>query len=50
MSLRDRAKRALEKKARKGFKGYPAATVAFYGPDNRKATKIAVGIVRGGDD
>jgi hypothetical protein len=36
----------LEKRARRGFKGYPVATVAFYGPDDRRATKVAVGIVK----
>ncbi len=36
---------ALEKKARKGFRGYPMATLAFYGPDNTKASKVAVGVV-----
>jgi len=36
----------LTKKARKGFRGYPIATVAFYGPDDRRATKVAVGIIR----
>ena len=35
----------LIKKSKKGFRGYPVATVAFYGPDNTKASKIAVGIV-----
>jgi len=35
----------LQKKARKGFRGYPAATVAFYGPDDLRATKVAVAIV-----
>lgn len=35
----------LDKKAKRGFKGYPLATVAFYGPDNQRATKLAVGIV-----
>ncbi|MEJ2009097.1 MAG: hypothetical protein P8Z30_13245 [Acidobacteriota bacterium] len=34
----------LERKARKGFRGYPAATIAYYGPDDRRATKVAVGI------
>lgn len=29
----------------KGFCGYPVATVAFYGPDDRRATKVSVGIV-----
>jgi hypothetical protein len=35
----------LEKKAKKGFRGYPVATIAYYGPDNTKATKVAVGII-----
>ena len=37
----------LKKKARRGFRGYPLATVAFYGPDDQHATKVAVGIVAG---
>lgn len=37
---------SLEKQSRRGFRGYPVATVAFYGPDDRRATKVAVGIVR----
>jgi len=37
----------LEKRARRGFRGYPVATVAFYGPNDKQATKVAVGIVRG---
>lgn len=36
----------LQKKARKGFQGYPIATIAYYGPDDRHATKVAVGIVK----
>jgi hypothetical protein len=35
----------LEKKARKGDRGYPAATVAFYGPDASRASKVVVGIL-----
>jgi hypothetical protein len=35
------------KRAKKGFRGYPVATVAFYGPDKNRATKIAVGIIPG---
>src|SRR5215831_21198328 len=38
-------KNPLLKRARKGFRGYPVATIALYGPDDRRATKIAVGIV-----
>lgn len=35
----------LRRKAERGFHGYPLGTVAFYGPDNLRATKVAVGIV-----
>ena len=36
---------ALSKKARKGLRGWPIATIAFYGPNLRQATKVAVGIM-----
>jgi hypothetical protein len=36
----------LEKKARRGQRGYPVATVAFYGPDASRASKVVVGIIR----
>ncbi len=32
------------KKSLKGFNGYPLATMAFYGPTNRMATKLVVGL------
>lgn len=35
----------LRKKAQKGFRGYPIATVAYYGPDDQFASKVAVGIL-----
>jgi hypothetical protein len=35
----------LTKKARRGFRGYPIATVAFYGPTADLATKVAVSVV-----
>ena len=35
----------LRKLKNKGFRGYPIATVAYYGPDDTRATKVAVGIV-----
>ncbi len=41
----DRAPKRLAKKAKRGFRGYPVATVALYGPDDVMATKIAVGII-----
>ena len=36
----------FRKKAKRGFRGYPVATVCFYGPTDELATKVAVGIVR----
>ncbi|MGH9772415.1 MAG: hypothetical protein ACRD4Q_12065 [Candidatus Acidiferrales bacterium] len=36
---------ALKEKANRGFRGYPTATVTFYGPDDRRASKVAVAIV-----
>jgi hypothetical protein len=44
--LKRRSRSPLEKRARRGFRGYPVATVAFYGPDDQRASKVAVGIVR----
>ena len=35
----------LRKKGRKGMRGWPVATVAFYGPNLNEATKVTVGIV-----
>jgi tetratricopeptide (TPR) repeat protein len=43
-------KTALRNRAKKGFLGYPVATIAFYGPDDRRATKVALGIVFDEDD
>ena len=34
----------LRKKARQGDQGYPRATLAYYGPDDKTATKAALGI------
>lgn len=46
MSLKtERYRKALAKKTRKGFQGYPVATVAFYGPDDRAATKVVAAFV-----
>lgn len=46
MSLGKPLKSVLRSRSRKGFRGYPVATVAFYGPDATRASKVAVGIVR----
>ncbi|MBT9457048.1 MAG: hypothetical protein IV097_10550 [Burkholderiaceae bacterium] len=35
----------LKKKVRQGFQGYPVATVSYYGPDDKTASKVAVGIL-----
>ena len=43
--LEDRFLKRLKKKARKGCRGWPIATIAFYGPNLSQATKVAVGIV-----
>jgi hypothetical protein len=41
----------FQKRSKRGSQGYPIATIAFYGPDNKKATKVAVGIIKeGGGD
>ena len=40
-------RKSLEKRVRRGFRGYPVATIAFYGPDEKRASKVAVGIIRG---
>ncbi|HEV2349382.1 MAG TPA: hypothetical protein VG028_05980 [Terriglobia bacterium] len=37
-------KTATIQRAREGFRGHPAATIAYYGPDNTRASKVAVGI------
>ncbi len=44
--LKGEAKKALSRKVKKGFKGYPIATIALYGPTDKKATKLVVGIIR----
>ena len=38
-------KKLLSKKLRKGDKGYPIATIAFYGADNKMASKVVCAII-----
>jgi len=45
MAIKIRKINPLQKKAKKGFRGYPVATVAYYGPDNKTALKVSVGII-----
>jgi hypothetical protein len=35
----------LRKIVKKGDRGYPVATIAFYGPDDKKASKAVLGII-----
>ena len=43
--LRQRFTTALRKRAGRGSSGYPVATMAFYGSDDKLATKVAVAII-----
>jgi hypothetical protein len=36
----------LRRRVKQGFRGYPIATIAFYGPTAELATKVVVAIVR----
>ena len=45
MRIKRHSDSPLKKKARRGFRGYPVATVAFYGPDDQRASKVVVAIV-----
>ena len=45
-----RSRKWLAKKARLGFRGFPIGTIAFYGPDDERASKVAVGIVMADDE
>ena len=35
----------IKKRAKKGARGYPVGTLAFYGPDDRRASKMVAAIV-----
>ena len=39
----------LRKLAKRGARGYPIATLAFYGPDDKKASKAVLGIIASPD-
>jgi hypothetical protein len=45
MKFKRRSDSPLKKQARRGFRGYPIATIAFYGPNDTRASKAAVGIL-----
>jgi len=44
MKLGRQPSKWLVKKSKVGFRGYPMGTVAFYGPDDRRANKVAVAV------
>ena len=46
MKIRTRSASPLRKKAKRGFRGYPIATVCLYGPTDERASKVVVGIVQ----
>jgi hypothetical protein len=43
--MSERLLKRLRKKAKRGMRGWPIATIVYYGPDLSRATKVAVGIV-----
>jgi len=43
------SKKRLGKKAKKGFRGYPIATIALYGPDDKTALKVVASIIANED-
>ena len=45
----DRAKKRISKKVKKGFQGYPIVTIAYYGPNKKTASKVAVGVIENED-
>jgi hypothetical protein len=40
----DRSLKRLSKKARRGMRGYPIGTVAPYGPDDKRASKLVASV------
>lgn len=47
--MKSKFPKRIQKKAKRGFRGYPVGTVAFYGPDNRFASKVAAAVIAGED-
>jgi hypothetical protein len=45
MKLGWQPRKWLDKKSKLGFRGYPVGTIAFYGPDAQRASKVAVSII-----
>ena len=45
---RDKFLKKITKRAKRGYKGDPIASISYYGPDDKHATKVSVGIVKDG--
>jgi hypothetical protein len=45
MKLGWKLRKWLDKKSKLGFRGYPVGTIAFYGPDDQRASKVAVAVI-----
>ncbi|SIN98204.1 hypothetical protein SAMN05443247_01164 [Bradyrhizobium erythrophlei] len=45
MKLGLKPRKWLDKKSKLGFRGYPVGTIAFYGPDAQRASKVAVSVI-----
>jgi hypothetical protein len=45
MPLKEQILKRLRKKAKRGMRGWPIATIAFYGPDASRATKVVASII-----
>jgi hypothetical protein len=50
MPLKDQVFKRLTNKAKRGMRGWPLATIAFYGPDASRATKVVVSIIPSRDE
>ncbi len=45
MTFQQERAKWLRKRSKSGFRGYPVGTVAFYGPDDQRASKVAAGVI-----
>jgi hypothetical protein len=45
MKIGPQSRKWLAKKAKSGFRGYPVGTLAFYGPDDRRASKAVASVI-----
>jgi hypothetical protein len=45
MKIGPQPEKWLRKKAKQGMRGYPVGTLAFYGPDRDRASKVAVSVI-----